>query len=149
MSPSSKPSQKEQMEQLTKLLQNWQKLEDKGIEFVTKLQGETDNPILKEVMEVIKRDSANHRRVQQLMIDGLTKKAFSLTPEEVGKVWEKLEEHDQLEQKTIELAHEARKATSQPVMRYFLGYLLADEEKHKRMLENLEDIKRGLYPYAS
>jgi rubrerythrin len=130
------------------LLRNWQDLEVKGITSLTELQGQTDNPILKEVLEIIKQDSGQHRRVQQMMIDGLTKEAFTLTPEEVSDIWEKLDEHDRLEQATITLAHNARRAACHPVIRYFLSYLLADEEKHHRMLESLEDIKRNLYPYG-
>lgn len=145
---TEKKSQKEQMEELVGLLKNWQDLEVKGITFLTGLQGETDNPVLKEVLEIIKQDSGQHRRVQQLLINGLTEEAFTLTPEEVADIWEKLEEHDKLEQSTITMAHEARRAAGHPVIRYFLSYLLADEEKHHRMLESLEDIKRNLYPYG-
>lgn len=149
MSPKEKKSQKEQQEELVALLKRWQKLEEEGITFLNSLQGETDNPVLKEVLEIIKQDSGQHRRVQQLLIDGLTKEAFTVTPEEVAAIWEKLEEHDELEKETISMAHEARRSSNQLFIRFFLGYLLADEEKHHRMLENLEDVKRGLYPYSS
>lgn len=149
MSPRDKKSQKEQQEELVALLKRWQKLEESGISFLNALQGETDNPVLREVLEIIKQDSGQHRRIQQLLIDGLTKESFTVTPEEVGVIWEKLEEHDELEKETISMAHEARRSSNQLFVRYFLGYLLADEEKHHRMLENLEDVKRGLYPYAS
>ena len=149
MSPKEKKSQKEQQEELVALLKRWQKLEESGIALLKSLQDQTDNPVLKEVLEIIKQDSGQHRRVQQLILDGLTKEAFSVTPEEVAAIWDKLEEHDELEKETISMAHEARKNSNQLFVRFFLGYLLADEEKHHRMLENLEDVKRGLYPYAS
>ena len=148
MSPRDKKSQKEQQEGLVALLKKWQTLEESGIAFLKDLQGRTDNPVLKEVLEIIKQDSGQHRRVQQLILDGLTKEAFSVTPEEVAAIWDKLEEHDELEKETISMAHEARKNSNQLFVRFFLGYLLADEEKHHRMLENLEDVKRGLYHYA-
>lgn len=145
---TKKKSQKQEMEELVKLLKKWQGLEVSGIAFLTELQGTTDNVVLREVLEIIKQDSGQHRRVQQLMIDGLTKQAFTLTPEEVASIWEKLEEHDKLEQETIHMAHDARRSAGHPIIRYFLSYLLADEEKHHRMLESLEDIKRNLYPYG-
>jgi rubrerythrin len=141
-------TQKQEMEALVELLKQWQKLEENGIQFLNELKAETPNPILKEVVDIIQHDSAQHRRVQQLMIDGLTKEAFSLSPEEVAEVWGKLEEHDKLEEQAIAMAQEARRTAGHPVIRYFLNYLLADEEKHHRMLENLEDIKRDLYPYG-
>ena len=145
---SDTPSQKEEMEHLVSLLKKWQELEVEGIAFLNDLQAKTENPILKETLEIIKQDSGQHRRVQQFLVDGLTKEAFTLNIEEVAAVWEKLEEHDKLEEEAIAMAHKARKSTSSAVVRYFLNYLLADEEKHHRMLENLEDVKRGLYPYA-
>ena len=148
MSPEDKKTQKEEMEELVSLLKEWQGLEVQGIEFLQNLQGETDNKVLKEVLEIIKHDSGQHRRVQQFLIDGLTKEAFSLDVDEVAKIWEKLAEHDQLEEDAIAMAHRARKNTSSSLVRYFLNYLLADEEKHHRMLDNLEDIKRNLYPYG-
>ena len=100
------------------------------------------------MLEIIKQDSGQHRRVQQFLIDGLTKEAFALNIEEVARVWEKLEEHDKLEEEAIAMANRARRKTSSVVVRYFLNYLLADEEKHHRMLDNLKDIKRNLYPYG-
>ena len=148
MSRTEKKSQKERQEELVALLKKWQQLEESGIAFLKDLQDKTDNVVLKEVLEIIKQDSGQHRRVQQLILDGLTKEAFSVTPEEVGAIWDKLEQHDELEKETISMAHEARKNSNQLFVRFFLGYLLADEEKHHRMLENLEDVKRGLYPYA-
>lgn len=141
-------SQKEQMEALVDLLRKWQNLELKGITYLNELQGTTSNKVLKEVLEIIKQDSGQHRRVQQFLLDGLTKEAYSLSPEEVADMWTKIEEHDKLEEEAIRLANEARKNTSSSLIRYFLGYLLADEEKHHRMLEGLEDIKRNLYPYG-
>ena len=34
------------------------------------------------------------------------------------------------------------------LQRYLLDYLLKDEEKHEFLLENLEAIKSGMYPYG-
>jgi hypothetical protein len=143
-----KKSQKEEMEALVALLQDWQKLEAKGIKFLNALQKETDNKVINEVLEIIKCDSRQHRRVQQFLVDGLTKEAYSLSIEEVADIWDKLSEHDKLEEDAIEFAKKARKSTSSSVTRFFLNYLLEDEEKHHKMLDNLEDVKLNLYPYG-
>jgi len=143
-----KRSQKAETEKLVELLQEWQALEDHGIRWLCQTRAQTRNPLLRQVLSIIMHDSTQHRRVQAILLEGLTKKAFSLTPEEVAEVWEQLAEHDKTERASIEKAKEARKATTHPIVRYFLSYLLADEEKHHRMLENLEDIKRDLYPYG-
>ena len=34
------------------------------------------------------------------------------------------------------------------VQEYLLHYLLADEQKHDHLLESLEKIKKGMYPYG-
>jgi DNA-binding GntR family transcriptional regulator len=103
-----KVSQKEEMEKLVALLQDWQKLEARGIKFLNALQKETENKVINEVLEIIKCDSRQHRRVQQFLIDGLTKEAYSLAVEEVSDIADKLAEHDKLEEEAIEFAKRAR-----------------------------------------
>ena len=89
-----------------------------------------------------------HKRVQQVMLDGLEKEAFSLTPEELGDIWDLVEHHAALEKETLVLAEKARKNCRLFIHRHLLTYLLEDEQKHDRLLGQLEDFKRGLYPYA-
>jgi hypothetical protein len=62
-----------------------------------------------------------------------------------------IEKHIKLEEKTVELAREsleALKGKKMLVQEYLLNYLLEDENKHNKILENLEKIKAGMYPYA-
>jgi hypothetical protein len=62
-----------------------------------------------------------------------------------------IEKHIQLEKKTIELAQEALdalKGKKMLVQEYLLNYLMEDEAKHNKILDNLEKIKGGMYPYA-
>lgn len=141
-------TQKEEAEQLVTLLKEWQGLEDSGIRHLCRVRAKTKNRVLRQVLSIIMHDSAQHRRIQAILLEGLTEEAFSLSPEEVGEIWSEIEHHDEVERASIAKAQEARKKTTNPVVRYFLSYLLADEEKHHRMLEGLEDIKRNLYPYG-
>ena len=78
----------------------------------------------------------------------LKKKAITLTPEELGDVWDMVEKHIELEKETIRLAEESRKNSKNFVIRYLLGYLMTDEQKHNQILQQMEDIKSGIYPYA-
>ena len=89
-----------------------------------------------------------HRRVQQAMLDSLEIEAFTLTPEELADVWDMLEKHAEMEKETIELAEKARRNCRLFVLRHLLTYLIEDEQKHDRLLGQLEDFKRGIYPYA-
>ena len=54
-----------------------------------------------------------------------------------------------MEKETVELADKARRNVRGFVQRYLLNYLIEDEQKHDRLLAQLEDFKRNLYPYAS
>jgi rubrerythrin len=133
---------------LVGILHKWQGLEDATVTQTTAIIEKTHNPLIRTVMEIIRSDSQMHKRVQQVMLDGLEKQAFSLTPEELGDIWDMVERHAEMERETIRLAEEARKSCRLFVHRHLLSYLLDDERKHDRLLTDLEDFKRGIYPYA-
>jgi len=89
-----------------------------------------------------------HRRVQQFIIDHYERKPLTLDPDELASFWDMVEKHDEIEKKTIELAKEALKDTKSGFVKYLLEYLLTDEKKHDNMLEEMEKIKKGMYPYG-
>jgi uncharacterized tellurite resistance protein B-like protein len=134
--------------ELKATLRRWQEIEDESVAQTSAIMAKTHNPLVKLVMEIIRQDSAMHKRVQQVILDSLEKQAFSLTPEELGDVWDLIEKHIAVEKETIELAEKARKNSRMFVHRYLLSYLNEDEQKHDHLLERLEDFKRNLYPYA-
>jgi len=134
--------------ELTNLLRKWQAIEDGSVASTTQIIETTKNPLIRLVMEIIRQDSVMHKRVQQFMIDSLEKEAVTLTPEELGEIWESLERHAELEKETIRLADEARKNCRFFVQRHLLTYLVEDEQLHDRLLGQLEDFKRRIYPYA-
>jgi len=138
----------ENLEELKTTLRRWQEIEVESMEQTSAIIAKTQNPLIKLVMEIIRQDSAMHKRVQQVMLDGLEKQAFSLTPEEVAEVWDLVDRHIAAEKETIELAEKARKNCRMFLHRYLLSYLTEDEQKHDHLLERLEDVKRNLYPYA-
>jgi hypothetical protein len=140
--------QKELNENLIATMKKWQKIEDASVKSTSDIIGKTKNPIVKQIMEIIKQDSAMHKKVQQLIIDGFEKEAMQLQPEELSEVWGMIENHIELEKETIRLAEESRKNSNSFVVRYLLGYLMTDEQKHNDILAQLEDVKKGMYPYA-
>ena len=142
------PKQKELNEKLVATLKKWQKVEDASVKSTSEIISKTKNPIVKQIMEIIKQDSAMHKRVQQLIIDSYEKEAFKLEPEELSKIWGMVDKHIELEKETIRLAEESRKNSNNFLVRYLLGYLMTDEQKHNDILAQLEDVKRGIYPYA-
>jgi bacterioferritin (cytochrome b1) len=102
-------------------------------------------------MEIIQRDSQMHYRVQELIADSLSTKTLNLNPDELADVWDMIEQHIALERKTVELAEQALdalKGKKMVVQEYLLNYLLIDEEKHNKVLDQLGIIKKGMYPYG-
>jgi len=140
--------QKELNEKLVATLKKWQKVEDDSVKSTSEIISKTKNPVVKQIMEIIRQDSAMHKKVQQLIIDSFEKEALYLSPEELGDVWSMVENHIELEKETIRLAEESRKNSKSFFVRYLLGYLMTDEQKHNEILQQMEDIKSGIYPYA-
>jgi hypothetical protein len=144
-------STKDIQEQIVQNMKNWKKIENASVASTGKVIEKTENPIVRLVMEIIQRDSQMHYRIQDLIIDTLEKSTVSLTPEELGDVWDLVENHIDLEKKTIELAKsslEALRGRKMVIQEYLLDYLRIDEEKHNAILETLSTIKKGMYPYG-
>jgi uncharacterized tellurite resistance protein B-like protein len=138
----------ENLDELVATLKRWQEIEAATVNQTTAVMEKTKNPLIRLVMEIIRQDSTMHKRVQQVILDSLEKQAFTLTPEELGEVWSMIEEHAEMEKETIALAEKARRNCRLFVQRHLLTYLVEDEQKHDRLLSQLEDFKRKIYPYA-
>jgi rubrerythrin len=95
-------------------------------------------------MEIIRHDSLMHHRVQQFLIDSVTKEDVPVTREDVQEVWEKIEAHDRMEKKTIQMAEELKNKAWNPVHKQLFDYLLRDEAKHDSLLEQLNEVKSGM-----
>ena len=144
-------STKEKQAKLVETLNAWQKIESRSIAQCGEIAERTANPVIQLVMEIIRRDSAMHHKVQQFVIDAVEKEAVSLTVEELEAVWGAIETHIEAERETERLIAEARKAlsgTKDVVQQYLLAYLAVDEKKHDELLDGLNLIKRGMYKSA-
>ena len=144
-------STKEVQEQIISNMRSWQKVENASVASTGNVIEMTENPIVRLIMEIIQRDSQMHYRVQELIAESLESKTVTLTPEELATVWDKIEKHIEIEEKTVELAKETLevlKGKKMVVQEYLLDYLLMDENKHNRILDSLGTIKKGMYPYG-
>ena len=75
----------------------------------------------------------------------------SFSPDDYVQVWDLIEKHIKTEKKAEEYAREslnALKGKKMVVQEYLLNYLLADEKKHDELLENMEKMKKGMFPYG-
>ena len=144
-------STKEIQQEIVANMRKWQKVENASVASTGRVIEKTENPVVRMVMEIIQRDSQMHYRVQEFISDSLEHKTVSLDPDELGQVWSLIEKHIELEKQTIKFAEAALialKGRKMVVQEYLLDYLLIDEEKHNKILDNLETIKKGMYPYG-
>lgn len=142
------PTQKDAIRNLIKVLKDWQQIEDDAVRNTSQIIKKAENPLIKIIMEIIRQDSAMHKRIQQMIIDNFEKEPISLDTKELNNFWELVEEHDKLERKTIEMAEKSMNETTSPLAKYLLRYLLVDEQKHNQLLEEIEKVKKGIYPYG-
>ena len=144
-------STKEIQEKIVDNMRRWQKIENASVASTGNVIENTDNPVVRLVMEIIQNDSQMHYRVQELIAYSLETGTINLNPDELSKVWDMIDKHIKLEEKTIELATEAKaalKGKKMVVQEYLIDYLLIDEQKHEKILETMETIKKGMYPYG-
>jgi hypothetical protein len=134
----------ERVENMVNLLKNWQKLERKGIDDTAEIIEETKNPLVRMIMSIIRHDSLMHHRVQQFLIDSVTEADVPLSREDLAQIWDKVEQHDRLEKKTVEMAEELREQAWSPVHKQLLSYLLEDEKKHTGLMAQLQEVKVGM-----
>jgi hypothetical protein len=140
----AKTSGPERVERMAKLLRNWQTLERKAMDDAAAIIEETDSALVRMIMSIIRHDSLMHHRVQQFLLESITEADVPVSRDDLAKIWDKIEEHDRLEKKTIAMAAELRDEAWSPVHRHLLGYLLEDEKKHDGLLEQLREIKVGM-----
>ncbi len=144
-------STQEVQEQIVENMQKWQKIENSSVAQMSAIIEKTSNPVIQIVMEIIQHDSQMHHRVQQMILDSLEREAIVLNPEDLGQIWDLVEKHIAMEEETIVLAKDslaALKGKKMVIQEYLLNYLQVDEEKHDMLLESLEKIKSGMYPYG-
>ncbi len=146
---SDKMSKKERQERLVANMRKWQKVENAAVAQTGSIIENTSNPLIRFVAEVIQRDSNMHHRVQQLIIDSLTRESIKVSVDDFKAVWGDIEKHIAIERQTVELAQESLAALDhdrEGVHKYLLEYLLADEQKHDKLLADLALIRKAMYP---
>ncbi|MFC1610209.1 hypothetical protein ACFL6C_04575 [Myxococcota bacterium] len=132
------------VEEMVDVLRQWQGLERQAMGDTAEIMEQTDSVLIRMVMEIIRHDSLMHHRVQQFLIDSVTKESPAVTREDIAEIWDKIEAHDRMEKKTIALAEELKGRAWSPVHRLLLDYLLRDEGKHDSLLGQLNAMKAEL-----
>ena len=134
----------QRVEKMVELLRSWQGLEREAVNTTAEIMEKTDNALIRQVMEIIRNDSVQHHRVQQFLVDHMTRKSVQLAPADLAEIWGSIEAHDEVERKTIELAKELKEGCTDPVARLILEYLIVDEQKHDSILGQLGELKKHM-----
>ncbi|MBT3219837.1 MAG: ferritin-like domain-containing protein [Proteobacteria bacterium] len=141
---SEKKNGPERAKHMLEVLRQWQGLERQAMNDTSEIIEQTSNPLIQMVMSIIRHDSMMHHQIQQFLVDSLTKQDVAVTREEIADIWDKLEAHDKVEKKTIELATTLRDEAWNPVHKHLLDYLITDEQKHESLLAQLDELKTGM-----
>ena len=128
-------------------IRKWQQVEDVTIESCEALKDATDNILVQTIADIIRADSVKHKEVLGVILKALDG-TITLRPEELGNMSSLLETHLNIERESIALAMDELENSRHFVIRELLSYLLEDERKHYKLLSQLNDFKRQLYPYA-
>jgi hypothetical protein len=132
------------VDNMVKVLRQWQEIERKAMSSTAEISEQTESTLIRLIMDIIRHDSHMHHRVQQFLIDSVTKESVAVTREDVVAIWESIEEHDELEKKTIKLAERLKKDAWTPVHKLLLEYLLRSESLHDSLLEQLGEFKSDM-----
>lgn len=132
------------VDEMVGVLRDWQGLERGAMNDTAEIMEKTDSAMIRLVMEIIRHDSLMHHRVQQFLIDAVTKEDVPLRREDVAEIWDKIEAHDAVERKTIALAEKLHAKAWSPVHKMLLHYLITDEKKHDGLLGELDAVKKGM-----
>ena len=92
-------------------------------------------------MDIIRTDSAKHKRIQDFLKKALTAQSPVVSFDEIGDISQMVNDHLELEQKTVDYGNELVKDVNLPIVKELLEYLLEDEQKHVRLLKSLAAMK--------
>ena len=134
----------ERTEHMVKVLRQWQAIERESINTMAEITETTENSFIRMIMEIIRHDSLMHHRVQQFLIDSVTRENVNVSREDVAEIWERIEAHDKVERKTIEMAKALKEEAISPIHKQLLDYLLTDESKHDSLIGQLEEMKKDM-----
>ena len=126
-----KKSGPERTAEAVAVLRQWQGIERDAIETTAQIMEKTDNLLIRQIMEIIRNDSVQHHRVQQFLIDSMTKTPITLQARRTGRgVGPDSRPTMSSSGRPSNWPRTSRVKASNPVTNLLLDYLLRDEQKH-------------------
>jgi rubrerythrin len=130
----------ENRKKFEELVNRWIRLEENTINEANNLIGNSKNPMVRAVIDLLKIDSEKHRHILQAIQQSLNS-TVTFSTDDLKVVDTFVENHMTLEKNAIETAEQALAMSSLPIPRLLLSHLLEDEKSHDAYMSELNDIK--------
>lgn len=143
---------KKQHERIASVIKDWRVLDKRSAESIGEIKARCKNPLVCLLMEIMEHDSRMHEKLQDFIVGSLEQHPIELSPDEIGEMVELMRHHTQIKTQMVEKTEEVLSLLtdkSLKIQEFLSRVLLADEKKHKEMLDGIEKVKSSLYPYWS
>ena len=141
---------KEQQEKILSTLKEWETKEKESASLIEEVKERCGNPLICLLMDVLENDARTHSRVMEMVRDSFERRPFTFSVDEIGEIIELIRKHTEIKGQQVQMAEEVlAKVTDKNLhlQTFLLKGLLADEYKHREMLEGIEKVRASLYPY--
>lgn len=122
------------------LVNRWIVLEESTIKEANNLTGDSKNPMVKAIIDLLRMDSEKHRHILQAIRKSIHS-TVTFSTDDLKVVGSLIDKHATLEKNAIETAEQALEMSSLPIPRLLLAHLLEDEKSHDAYMSELNDIK--------
>jgi hypothetical protein len=133
-------STSENRKQFRELIERWVGIEENSITTADDLIGQSKNPLLKSMIEIIKLDSEKHKRILEAIKLNFDS-AISFSTDDLKIVDSLVERHASVEKHAVETAEQALEMSSLPIARLLLEHMLQDEKSHDAYVQELNELK--------
>jgi ABC-type dipeptide/oligopeptide/nickel transport system ATPase subunit len=133
-------TQPENRKKFEELIKNWIVMEDSSINSADELIGQSANPFLKAMIEMVKLDSEKHKRILKTLQLSLNS-TVTFTTDDLKVIDSFVEKHAMMEKNSVATAEQALEMSSLPIPKMLLEQLLSDEKKHDAYIDELNELK--------
>ncbi|MFX1491732.1 MAG: ferritin family protein [Promethearchaeota archaeon] len=128
-------------DQLIELLETQLRLEKESARALRKEMKDIDHLGIKVLFEICAADSTKHASMVQMILDAikkgeLSRETFTSTWKQRNQGLEAIKQHIDREKKMISLIKDEVLATDDKILKVLLKHILADEERHHKILKD-------------
>lgn len=133
-------SMSENRKHFRELIDRWVGIEEHSITTADDLLGQSSNPLLRSMIELIKMDSEKHKRILEAIKFNLDS-TVTFSTDDLKIIDSLVERHASVEKHAVETAEQALAMNCLPIPRLLLEHLLQDERSHDAYVQELNELK--------